>query len=42
MQKDGAPTHLLDNLRGEFEVIYVKDGGQIGAAPARRRARAFQ
>jgi 3-(3-hydroxy-phenyl)propionate hydroxylase len=23
---DGAPTHLLENLRGEFEIIYVKNG----------------
>jgi 3-(3-hydroxy-phenyl)propionate hydroxylase len=22
----GAPTHLLENLRGEFEMIHVKDG----------------
>ena len=23
---DGTPTHLLENLRGEFEIIHVKDG----------------
>ena len=23
---DGAPTHLLENLRGEFEIIHVKNG----------------
>jgi 3-(3-hydroxy-phenyl)propionate hydroxylase len=23
---DGAPTHLLDNLRGEFAIIHVKNG----------------
>ena len=34
---DGAATHLLESLRGEFELIYVKDGdGNNGAA---RRAR---
>jgi 3-(3-hydroxy-phenyl)propionate hydroxylase len=32
---DGAPTHLLENLRGQFEVIYVKNGGAAkGASPA--------
>jgi 3-(3-hydroxy-phenyl)propionate hydroxylase len=24
---NGAPTHLLDSLRGEFAVIHVKNGG---------------
>ena len=34
MRKDGIPTHLLDNLRGDFEIIYVKDGdGKNGAEP---------
>jgi 3-(3-hydroxy-phenyl)propionate hydroxylase len=28
---DGAPTHLLENLRGQFEVIYVKNGGAANA-----------
>jgi len=23
---DGAPTHLLDNLRGEFAIIHIKNG----------------
>ena len=33
-RKDGTPTHLLDNLRGEFEIIYVKDeAGKNGARP---------
>lgn len=31
-RKDGTPTHLLDNLHGKFEVIYVKDeAGKDGA-----------
>ena len=34
VRKDGIPTHLLDNLRGDFEIIYVKDGdGKNGAEP---------
>jgi 3-(3-hydroxy-phenyl)propionate hydroxylase len=33
-RKDGTPTHLLDNLPGEFEIIYVKDeAGKTGARP---------
>jgi 3-(3-hydroxy-phenyl)propionate hydroxylase len=33
-RKDGAPTHLLETLRGDFEIIYVKDGeGKNGAGP---------
>ena len=23
---DGTPTHLLENLRGEFEIVHVKNG----------------
>ena len=33
-RNDGTPTHLLDNLRGDFAIIYVKDGaGKNGAEP---------
>jgi 3-(3-hydroxy-phenyl)propionate hydroxylase len=33
-RKDGAPTHLLDSLRGDFKIVYVKDGGsKNGARP---------
>jgi 3-(3-hydroxy-phenyl)propionate hydroxylase len=35
MRKDGTPTHLLDNLHGDFEIIYVKDGDdKNGAQPS--------
>ncbi|MGA8650973.1 MAG: FAD-dependent oxidoreductase, partial [Xanthobacteraceae bacterium] len=26
---DGSATHLVENLRGEFEIIYVKNGGAV-------------
>ena len=38
-RNDGTPTHLLENLHGDFEIIYVKDGyvkdglGKNGAEP---------
>ncbi len=34
-REDGTATHLLGNLRGEFEIIYVKDeAGKNGARPS--------
>jgi 3-(3-hydroxy-phenyl)propionate hydroxylase len=29
MRADGAATHLLENLRGDFELIHAKDGGAM-------------
>ena len=35
---DGSMTHLVESLRGEFELIYVKDGdGKEGGRPAYSR-----
>ena len=33
---DGTPTHLLENLRGEFEIIHVKNGDATMAEGAAR------
>ena len=30
---DNSPTQLLENLQGEFELIYVKNGGEMPRAP---------
>jgi 3-(3-hydroxy-phenyl)propionate hydroxylase len=30
---DGAPTHLVESLRGAFELIHVKNGGSDGQRP---------
>jgi 3-(3-hydroxy-phenyl)propionate hydroxylase len=32
-RRDGTATHLVENLRGAFELIYVKDGGARPSAP---------
>jgi 3-(3-hydroxy-phenyl)propionate hydroxylase len=31
---DNSPTQLLENLRGDFALIYVKNGGEVPRAPA--------
>jgi 3-(3-hydroxy-phenyl)propionate hydroxylase len=33
MRKDGRATHLVESLRGEFEIICVKDTGKSGERP---------
>jgi 3-(3-hydroxy-phenyl)propionate hydroxylase len=33
LRADGAATHLLENLRGDFELIHVKNGAAGGAVP---------
>ena len=32
---DGSATHLVENLRGEFEIIYVKNGGAVNGQTPR-------
>jgi 3-(3-hydroxy-phenyl)propionate hydroxylase len=34
IRNDGGATHLVENLKGGFEIIYVKDGGGRPSAPA--------
>jgi 3-(3-hydroxy-phenyl)propionate hydroxylase len=32
-RRDGTPAHLLESLRGGFEIVYVKNGNAVPTAP---------